>query len=202
MNETSAKRVAKVKLTLTKRIVEALEPTDKRGSCGTTSSSASAAASSPPAPSPSSSTTTPAKAGGAVGGSERAHAPVAGDGVADREGIRRVDGHSHADAEQLRHSQGSHADEGDRGCSIRAKGVGRQASYGPLAEGQTLMLLERAYGTGLRILIDQRICCVPRARSAVGFSRKTKPMDDQASPMLSPSLPFVYLNDSKIYPFD
>lgn len=33
--------------------------------------------------------------------SERAGPPVAGDGLADREGVRCVDGHPHEDAKQL-----------------------------------------------------------------------------------------------------
>jgi hypothetical protein len=40
-------------------------------------------------------------AGGIVGRAERACASFAGNGAADRKGVRRFDGYAHADAEQL-----------------------------------------------------------------------------------------------------
>ena len=60
---------------------------------------------------------------------KRARLPP-GDGLACRKGIRRVDGHLHADAEQLRHCNDARARERDQGCRIQEKGTRQQTWCG------------------------------------------------------------------------
>src|SRR5208337_2267682 len=65
-------------------------------------------------------------AAGTVPAAQRACQPLAGNGAADREGVRRVNGYPHADAEQLRHRRGSPA-RGRNHCETLCSEAGEEA---------------------------------------------------------------------------